>query len=93
MDNWRRKIILKYLLKGWILKSQNTFPYSQNSVNLLRIFLKSSLPTTSSQTKMATRCLITGRTHGLFKKTGTSRFIFRTLAYKSSLPSVNRYSR
>ena len=61
-----------------------------------RFFLKfrmSSIITSSSLTKHRNRCVVSGRTYNVLKKTQYSRFVFRDRANFGYLPGVSRLSR
>lgn len=48
---------------------------------------KSALPV-----RMRNRCLLTGRSRGVYKKFGLSRIKFRELAHQGALPGVSKAS-
>ncbi len=51
-----------------------------------------ALPRNTSPNRVTTRCEITGRARGNYKKFGLSRIAFRTLALDGKLPGVTKAS-
>ena len=51
-----------------------------------------ALPRNSSPNRVTTRCQITGRPRGNYRKFGLSRIAFRTLALDGKLPGVTKAS-
>ncbi len=51
-----------------------------------------ALPRNTSPNRVTTRCLITGRPRGNYKKFGLSRIAFRQLALDGKLPGVTKAS-
>lgn len=50
------------------------------------------LPRDTSPIRTITRCSLTGRPRGVYKKFGLSRMIFREMAHKGLLPGVTKAS-
>ncbi|QQK80899.1 30S ribosomal protein S14 [Salicibibacter cibi] len=50
------------------------------------------LPRDSSPTRLTSRCQITGRPRGVFRKYKMSRIAFREYAHKGQLPGVKKAS-
>jgi len=92
LDNHRRKLYVKFELKRKLFKSiikNQTLPLSYR---YLATFYKSNLPRSSSVIKQCNRCVHTGRSYSVLKKTQSSRFYFRFESYKGLLPGVRRHS-
>ncbi|AQU80643.1 MULTISPECIES: 30S ribosomal protein S14 [Planococcus] len=51
-----------------------------------------NLPKDSSPTRLANRCLVTGRPRGYMRKFGISRITFRELAHRGQIPGVKKAS-
>ena len=51
-----------------------------------------AMPRNASPDRVTTRCQITGRPRGNYKKFGLSRIAFRTLALDGKLPGVTKAS-
>ena len=52
----------------------------------------SALPRDSSPVRLKTRCIVTGRTHAVYRKFMLSRIAFRTLALEGKLPGIMKAS-
>lgn len=92
LDNHRRKLYVKFELKNKLFKSiikNHTIPLSHR---YLASFHKSNLPRSSSIVKQCNRCVQTGRSYSVLRKTQSSRFHFRFESYKGLLPGVRRHS-
>jgi small subunit ribosomal protein S14 len=50
------------------------------------------LPRNSSPVRLRTRCMLTGRPRGVYRKFMLSRIAFRELAHKGELPGVHKAS-
>ncbi|CAM5999390.1 unnamed protein product [Sphagnum balticum] len=50
------------------------------------------LPRDTSKCRVITRCYLTGRPRGNFRKFGLSRMAFRSLAHRGLLPGVTKAS-
>lgn len=51
-----------------------------------------SLPRNGSQTRVVSRCLVTGRGRGVYRKFGLSRIKFREFALDAKIPGVTKAS-
>lgn len=51
-----------------------------------------SLPRDTSPNRVITRCQVTGRPRGNYRKFGLSRMIFRVLALEGKLPGITKAS-
>ena len=52
----------------------------------------SRLPRNSSPVRLKTRCIMTGRTHAVYRKFMLSRMAFRSLALEGKLPGIMKAS-
>lgn len=50
------------------------------------------LPRNSSPVRLKTRCIVSGRTHAVYRKFMLSRIAFRTLALEGKLPGIKKAS-
>lgn len=50
------------------------------------------LPRDSAPSRLTTRCQLTGRPRGVYRKFGLSRIAFRELAHKGQIPGVKKAS-
>ncbi|MEQ1566688.1 MAG: 30S ribosomal protein S14 [Myxococcota bacterium] len=50
------------------------------------------LPRNSSPVRLKTRCIVSGRTHAVYRKLMLSRIAFRTLALEGKLPGIKKAS-
>jgi len=92
VDNYKRQIFIKNEIKKSILKSvilnRNTSMHRRYLAN----FYLTRFPKISSRCYNVNRCVVSGRSTGINRKTSFSRFIFRTSAYSSLLPGFRRAS-
>ncbi|MDR2765894.1 MAG: 30S ribosomal protein S14 [Holosporaceae bacterium] len=51
-----------------------------------------AMPRTSSATRIRNRCIITGRTRGVYRKFGISRIMLREMAAEGLIPGVHKAS-
>ena len=93
LDKFRRKLTLKTQVKkkvSKLLKVNKSLTHSQQLFYSLHTSLVSRQGTLA---KVRNRCVRTGRSRNVLKSISSSRFVFRSLANQSSLPTVRRYSR
>ena len=50
------------------------------------------LPKNSSPTRLHSRCMVTGRARGYYRKFGLSRLTFRKMALEGKIPGVRKAS-
>ncbi len=55
-------------------------------------FKLQSLPRNGSATRIANRCLITGRRHGVYRKFMISRIMLRQMAHEGLIPGLKKSS-
>ena len=92
LDNFKRKMFLKYFVKRLILKSVRNATTISNSRRYLAYMQLVRTPKFSAANFSNIRCIKTGRVWGVNKKTKLSRFEFRSTVYQSKLPGFRRAS-
>ena len=55
-------------------------------------FKLQSLPRNGSATRVANRCLVTGRRHGVYRKFMVSRIVLRQMAHEGLIPGLRKSS-
>lgn len=76
----RIKLVEKYAAKREALKLEGDFEGLQK------------LPRNSSATRLRSRCSVTGRGRGVYRKFGLCRNMFRLLASEGKIPGVRKAS-
>jgi small subunit ribosomal protein S14 len=76
----REQLVLKYAQKRQELKEAGDWEALQK------------LPRNSSTTRVRSRCNMTGRGKGVYKKFGLGRNMFRLLALEGKIPGVRKAS-
>jgi small subunit ribosomal protein S14 len=92
LDNFRRKLFLKYELHRIVLKSVTKNTYLPWINRYFAFYNKSKLLQLSSITKQKNRCIRSGRRWSIVKMTSYSRFVFRNESYNGNLPGFRRAS-
>jgi ribosomal protein S14 len=91
MDNYKRKMVLKYEIKRIIINSL----VKNKSNNLVRsefiLFIKWIGLGKSSKTKINSFCLISGRSYNVLNKYKLSRFQIRQNGYLSNISSLQKF--
>lgn len=91
-NNKKKKISTKFWKYRKELRDKAVnFSISEEERTLARNKLQ-ALPRNTSPNRVTTRCQITGRPRGNYKKFGLSRIAFRTLALDGKLPGVTKAS-
>lgn len=83
---------IKFELKNFLLKSSLKTPYVIPLHANLAVYRKSSIPRSSSITRIVNRCIYTGRKYSTIKKFQLSRFAIRFNSYEGLLPGLRRHS-
>jgi ribosomal protein S14 len=83
---------LKHELKRKLLKSLKQSKLSKLANKSVAHFYLCKMSKYSSKSFPKDRCLFSGRSKAIDKKTGLSRFFFRKESYISSLPGLKRAS-
>ena len=92
LDNFRRKLFLKFELRRLILCFISKNTASPQCVRYLSLFYKSKILRLSSKVQHKNRCVKTGRIWAVNKPTQLSRFTFQREAYSGNLPGFRRAS-
>jgi len=92
LDNTRRRNHIKFELKNTLLKSLFKTQTLNLSQQHLASYRKSSIPRSSSVTRIVNRCVYTGRKYSTIRKFQMSRFSTRFNSYEGLLPGVRRHS-
>lgn len=79
-NNKRKKLVEKYAEKRKELKEAGDFEGLQK------------LPRNSAPTRVRSRCNLTGRGRGVYRKYGLCRNVFRELALEGKLPGIKKAS-
>ncbi len=91
-DKKRRKLVDKYELTRIELKNiikSTSLPIKVRWEANLKL---AKLPSDSSKVRIRNRCVITGRTRGIYRDFKMSRIVFRQLASNGELPGVRKSS-
>ena len=88
----REKLVRRFAAKRAELKERALDPSLSPEEQMAARNKLSTLPRNSSPVRLRTRCVVTGRPRGVYKKFGLSRIAFRELAHKGMLPGVRKAS-
>ena len=88
----REKLVRRFAAKRAALKAQASDSSLSPEEQMEARNKLSSLPRNSSPVRLRSRCVVTGRPRGVYKKFGLSRIAFRELAHKGMLPGVRKAS-
>jgi len=91
-NNNRKRIVARYAERRAQLKLA-TRDLSLSPEERFNAQLKlASLPKNSSGVRLHNRCLLTGRSHGVYRKFNLSRIALRELASKGQIPGMLKSS-
>lgn len=91
-NNWKRETSEKYRAhRNELRKKAVDMKLSDEERDAARRKLQ-ALPRYTSSTQVRTRCELTGRPRGNYRKFGLSRLAFRKLALDGKLPGVTKAS-
>jgi small subunit ribosomal protein S14 len=76
----RQRLVAKYAAKRAELKANGDYEGLQK------------LPRNSSPTRVRTRCSVTGRGRGVYRKFGLCRNMFRQMALEGKIPGIRKAS-
>lgn len=76
----RKRMVAKYAEKREYLKSVGDYEGLQN------------LPRNSAPTRLRSRCTLTGKGKGVYRKFGLCRNVFRQMALEGKIPGVRKAS-
>ena len=88
----REKMVAKYAEKRANLKAIISDMNASDEERMEAILELQSLPRNSSPVRLRTRCGVTGRPHGYFRKFGLSRNILRERVMQGDVPGVRKAS-
>jgi small subunit ribosomal protein S14 len=88
----RQKLIKKYAAKRDELKTIIRSPNSTDEERLAAQSRLNSLPRDSSPSRARTRCSVTGRPNGVYRKFGLGRNKLRESAMKGEIPGLTKAS-
>lgn len=91
-DERRKKLIAKHAEKRAELRKKLKDPSLSVDEKLQVQAAFAKLPRNSCPTRYNTRCKLSGRSRGYYRKFGISRIAFRELALKGQLPGVRKSS-
>jgi len=91
-DNRRRALVAKYAEKRSELRKQLNNPDVplEEKFEIQKAFAK--MPRNSCPTRLNSRCAVSGRSRGYYRKFGISRIALRELALRGQLPGVTKSS-
>ena len=88
----RKRLVAKYKTKRQTFKKMLLDPNlkPQEREQIQRAFRR--MPRDSSRTRVSSRCALTGRSRGCYRKFQLSRIAFREAALRGDLPGVTKSS-
>ncbi len=91
-DKKRDKLIAKYADRRETLRNQLKDPDLDIEAKMAVSAALTKLPTNSCPTRKTRRCMLTGRSHAVYRKFGLARIAFRDLALRGEIPGVTKSS-
>jgi small subunit ribosomal protein S14 len=91
-NNRRREMSEKYGRYRTELRKKANNPNLSDDIRAEARLKLEKLPRDTSPIRTITRCYLSGRPRGVYKKFGLSRMAFRELAHKGLLPGVTKAS-
>jgi small subunit ribosomal protein S14 len=88
----RENAVIKYKDQRDFLRNKRKDPSISMEERMKYQFKLNKLPRNSSKCRLTTRCSITGRARGVYKKFKISRIVFREMALKGHLPGITKAS-
>jgi small subunit ribosomal protein S14 len=79
-QNKRERLVLKFIEKRKLFKATSNFE------------ALSQLPRNSNPVRLHSRCAVTGRARGYYRKFGISRLTFRKMALEGKIPGIRKSS-
>ena len=91
-DNKRRELVAKYAEKRAELRTRLKDPSVSidEKLEIQKEFAK--MPRNACLTRLNSRCVVSGRSRGYYRKFGISRIALRELAHTGQLPGVTKSS-
>jgi small subunit ribosomal protein S14 len=91
-NNWRREKSSRYYKYRKELREKAVNPKASDEEKMEARKKLEKLPRDTNPNRVITRCELTGRPRGNYKKFGLSRIAFRKLALDGKLPGVTKAS-
>ncbi|MCA9693273.1 MAG: 30S ribosomal protein S14 [Myxococcales bacterium] len=91
-DNKRDKLIEKYAEKRAALRKRLRDPNIDVEEKFVISAQLNALPRNSCPTRKTRRCVLSGRSHAVYRKFGLSRIALRDLALRGEIPGVTKSS-
>ena len=91
-DKKRDKLIAKYADRREALRKQLKDPELDIEATMAVSAALTKLPTNSCPTRKTRRCMLTGRSHAVYRKFGLARIAFRDLALRGEIPGMTKSS-
>lgn len=91
-DNKRDQLINRYAEKRAELRNKLKDPDLDLDAKFEVMGQLNQLPRNSCPTRKTRRCMLTGRSHAVYRKFGLSRVMLRQLALQGDLPGVSKSS-
>lgn len=88
----REKLVRQYATKRAELKRRAKDPALRPEERMLALEKLAKLPRNSSPVRLVSRCMVSGRGRGVYRKFRLSRIAFRELAHAGQLPGVHKSS-
>jgi small subunit ribosomal protein S14 len=88
----RRKLVAKYAAKRAQLKAIIVRPSSSDEERYAAAQQLQALPRDSSPSRLRSRCAITGRSHGVYRKFGLGRNKLREATMRGEIPGLSKAS-
>nr|ANA57045.1 ribosomal protein S14 [Pyramimonas parkeae] len=92
IDQYRRQLFSKNEVKRLLYKAIAKDISLNNKIREKAICKLMSYPKNASITRLQNRCIITGRSRGVYQRFKLSRLSFRRLAVKGLIPGVFKAS-
>ncbi len=91
-DKKREKLIARYAQRRSELRAKIKDPTLDYDAKIAAQAALDKLPRNSCPTRLTRRCLITGRSHAVYRKFKLSRIMLRELALQGMIPGMTKSS-
>ena len=91
-DQKRRALVKKYAKKREALESIMNNPKASDEVRYAARLKLQQLPRNANPTRLRSRCALTGRPRGFFRKFGLGRSKLREFAMRGEIPGIVKAS-
>ena len=88
----RSKLVKKHAVKRAELKKTIANPQSSYEEKLAAVTALQKLPRDSSASRQTTRCALSGRSHGVYRKFGLGRNKLREATMRGDVPGLRKAS-